>query len=70
MDTSEFFPDGTPMDPWFRDTRMPDIDALGRRYVLSDHGIAADDRLHTPEIQRLIDRIHEEGGGEIGRAHV
>ncbi len=63
MDTSDFFPDGTPMEPWFRDARMPDIGACERRYVLSDHGIAADDQIHTEEIQRLIDRIHEEGGG-------
>ena len=63
MDTQHFFPDGTPMEPWFSDARLPESKDFGRQYSLSDYGIAGDGHLHTAEIQGLIDRIHGEGGG-------
>ena len=65
MHTQDFFPDGTPMEPWFYETQMPKVTDFGRPYSLSDYGIAADGQLHTAEIQGLIDRIHEEGGGVL-----
>ena len=61
----EFFPDGTPIDPWFYDTGAPQLSALGRQYVLTEHGILDDGRIHTAEIQALIDTAAEGGGGVI-----
>ena len=65
MHTQDFFPDGTPINHWFYETQMPKLTDFKRPYSLSDYGIAADDQLHTAEIQGLIDRIHEEGGGVL-----
>ena len=62
----EVFPDGvTPIDDWFYDTRVPELSELGRPYVLTEHGILDDGRLHTAEIQALIDRAWADGGGVI-----
>ncbi len=63
--TKEFFPDGTPIDDWFYDTREPELTSLGRQYLLTDHDILDDGRIHTKEIQDLIDRIAAEGGGVL-----
>ena len=62
---TERFPDGTPIDPWFFDTHVPQPSELGRPYVLTDYGILDDGRVHTQAIQRLIDQAAEEGGGVI-----
>ena len=59
------FPDGTPIDPWFFDTRIPSLTDLGKPYILTDCGILDDGRIHTSEIQALIDRAAQEGGGVI-----
>lgn len=61
----EYFPDGTPIDPWFYDIQTPELDELGTQYVLTQHGILDDGRLHTAEIQALIDRAAVNGGGVI-----
>lgn len=62
---SENFPDGTPISEWFYDTRMPELEKLGRQYVLTAYGILDDGKLHTKEIQDLIDQAASEGGGVI-----
>lgn len=59
----ETFPDGTPIDPWFYDTAVPTLAELGRPYRVTDYGALDDGRLHTAELQALIDRIAAEGGG-------
>lgn len=61
----QFFPDGTPVDPWFSDLTVPALSELGTPYVLTEHGILDDNRIHTSEIQRLIDTAAENGGGVI-----
>ncbi len=61
----EFFPDGTPIDEWFYDTHIPTLRELGRQYVLTQYNILDDGRVHTAEIQRLIDTVSEDGGGVI-----
>ncbi len=61
----ETFPDGTPIDGWFYDTDVPALEELGRQYVLTQHGILDDGRVHTEEIQNLIDTAAKEGGGVI-----
>ena len=63
--TQEFFPDGTPIDAWFYDTDVPGLKELGRQYVLTQHNILDDGKVHTAEIQRLIDTAAEDGGGVI-----
>lgn len=65
MHTQDCFPDGTPINHWFYETQMPKLTDFKRPYSLSDYGIAADDQLHTAEIQGLIDHIHAEGGGVL-----
>lgn len=63
--TQEFFPDGTPVDEWFYDTHVPSLRELGRQYVLTQHNILDDGKVHTAEIQHLIDTVAEDGGGVI-----
>lgn len=60
-----FFPDGTPIDSWFADAEIPQLLQLGQRYVLTDYGILDDGRVHTQEIQSIIDTAAENGGGVI-----
>ena len=64
-ETKEFFPDGTPIDPWFYQTQTPTLEDLGKQYVLTGYGILDDGRVHTAEIQSLIDTAAKEGGGVI-----
>ena len=61
----EFFPDGTQIDEWFYDTAVPELSKLGTPYVLTKYGILDDGRIHTKEIQGLIDQAAENGGGVI-----
>ena len=61
----EFFPDGTPVDGWFYDTRIPVLEELGKQYVLTQYNILDDGKIHTEEIQKLIDAAAEQGGGVI-----
>lgn len=61
----EFFPDGTLIPDWFYDTTIPTLDDLGKRYVLTDYNIFDDGRVHTEEIQNLIDTAAQQGGGVI-----
>lgn len=57
------FPDGTPMDPWFSQTRRIDPAALGNRFVVTEHGVVQDStRLQTEQLQAVIDRAAEQGG--------
>lgn len=62
---ADLFPDGTEVPAWFRDTTAVDLASLGRQYRLTDHRIFADGRLHTTEIQALIDSAAAGGGGVI-----
>ena len=63
---TEYFPDGvTPIDGWFYDIRVPELEELGTPYVLTEQGILDDGRIHTGQIQALIDRAAEAGGGVI-----
>lgn len=59
------WPDGTPIAEWFHDYTPVDVASLGKQYKLTDHGIFADGRVHTEEIQALIDKAAAEGGGVI-----
>ena len=59
------FPDGTPMEKWFGETEAPELSAMGPACSLAEAGIRPDGRIHTAEIQALIDRTHENGGGVL-----
>lgn len=61
----EVFPDGTPIDAWFYDTKVPTLEELGKQYVLTQYNILDDGKVHTEEIQKLIDTAAQEGGGVI-----
>ncbi len=65
MVNKEFFPDGTVIDDWFYDTRVPALEELGRQYVLTQYGIFDDGKVHTREFQWLIDLVAQRGGGVI-----
>lgn len=62
----QLWPDGTEMSPWFADTASVDMNRLGRRYVVTDYGVAADStRVQTRALQQVIDRCAGEGGGVV-----
>ncbi|NLO70887.1 MAG: exopolygalacturonase [Porphyromonadaceae bacterium] len=63
---ADLFPDGTPISDWFRDTKIVDYKTLGEQYVITDHGVKNDSNiLQTKQIQAVIDRAAESGGGVI-----
>ena len=60
------WPDGTVIDSWFQQTQKVDVSTLGKQYVLTDYGVMAGwPRVQTKEIQTVIDRCAQEGGGVI-----
>lgn len=61
----ETWPNGDTMDAWFKDTTRVELDKLGKQYRLTDYHINADGRVHTKEIQALIDEAAANGGGVI-----
>ncbi len=62
----EVWPDGTPMDAWFQHTQKTDLATLGRQYVLTDYGVVAGNgQVQTAQIQAVIDRCAQEGGGVV-----
>ena len=63
MDKKETFPDGTPIDEWFYDIRIPKLKDLGKQYTIDE--CLADGKVHTKEIQDLIDTAANNGGGVI-----
>lgn len=61
----DLWPDGTQISEWFKITKPVDLSSLGKQYKLTDHRIFADGRIHTKEIQALIDEAAQNGGGVI-----
>lgn len=59
----ELFPDGTRIDPWFREEPEVTLESYERRFSLEDYGIEPGKKVQTEKIQALIDRIAKEGGG-------
>ena len=57
MSGQEKFPDGTPIPDWFRQNEIVNIDTLGKKYTITDYGVANDSTiLQTEKIQAVIDR--------------
>ncbi len=61
----EFFPDGTPIDAWFYDTKIPEIHEMGTQYILTDYGVQEDGSVQTEAIQKVIDLAFQNGGGVV-----
>ena len=62
----ELFPDGTPIPAWFSDTTRVDVEQLGRKYVITEHGVRNDSNvIQTEQIQAVIDKAAAAGGGVI-----
>ena len=62
----ETWPDGAVMDAWFMEKGRVDVNALGRQYVLTDYGVLAGSTdVQTQQIQAVIDRCAQEGGGVV-----
>lgn len=65
MQKIEEFPDGTIVDDWFYDATTKDLDGLGKPYVITDFGVKDDGKVYTKEIQNVIDKVAENGGGVV-----
>ena len=65
MQRNEFFPDGTPIDPWFYDIEIPDLAKQGKIYPITQYGAFDDGRVYTKEIQAVIDLAAQNGGGTV-----
>lgn len=61
----EYFPDGTVIDEWFYDTKVPSLEELGTQYIITDYGVKEDGKIYTKKIQAVIDLIAENGGGVL-----
>ena len=59
------FPDGTPVAPWFKNVVTPRIEEMGTIYNIVQYGIRDDGKVYTKEIQDLIDKIANQGGGVL-----
>ena len=42
VEKQDLWPDGTPIDPWFKNATKVDVETLGRKYVITDYGVAKD----------------------------
>ena len=66
MVKEEVWPDGTPIPAWFSDTTRVDVTTLGKRYVVTDYGVRNySEQVQTEQIQAVIDRCAQEGGGVV-----
>lgn len=63
--TADLWPDGKEIDGWFKQTDAVDIAQLGKQYRITDYGVVNDGRIHTTEMQALIDKVASNGGGVI-----
>jgi polygalacturonase len=63
---TDYFPDGTAIPDWFRDTTKVDYKKSGKQFIITRHGAVKDsNRLQTAIIQRIIDKASKQGGGVI-----
>ena len=62
----EKFPDGTPIPDWFRQTEVVNLNTLGTRYTITEHGVVNDSTIvQTEKIQAVIDQAARQGGGVV-----
>lgn len=66
MVAQEFFPDGKAIPEWFRENKEVNVNALGKKYSITDYGVANDSTVvQTKKIQEVIDLAARNGGGVI-----
>ncbi len=64
--STDVFPDGTPIPAWFSNASKVDVSTLGKRYVITEHGVINDSTIiQTDAIQAVIDKAATNGGGVI-----
>lgn len=63
--TTDQWPDGSEISEWFKQTTSIDIQTFGKAYHVTDYGVVNDGKLHTTEMQALINKVASEGGGVI-----
>lgn len=64
--TINVWPDGTPIAAWFSDTVKVNVNMLGRKFIITEHGVKNDSTLlQTVAIQQVIDKAAQQGGGVI-----
>ncbi|MGN7705295.1 rhamnogalacturonidase [Chryseobacterium sp. 22543] len=60
------FPDGSIIPKWFKENKPTDINKLGEKYILTNHGVKNDSTvLQTKQVQAVIDLAAKNGGGVI-----
>lgn len=60
----DLWPDGTPVDAWFKDASVSGLEGLGRQFVLTDYGVSTDSTiLQTKAIQRVINEAGKYASG-------
>ena len=57
---ADLWPDGTVISEWFNDNDTVNVASLGKKYKVTDYGVVNDGRLHTKELQGLIDKAAAE----------
>ena len=63
---ADLFPDGTPIPDWFRQTETVNYKTPGKEYIITKHGVKKDSNLlQTTQIQAVIDKAANSGGGVI-----
>ena len=66
ISAADLFPDGTPVPDWFRQTEMVNYKLLGKQYIITKHGVKKNSiELQTKQLQAVIDKAANEGGGVI-----
>ena len=60
------WPNGEPMDEWFMAPGKVDVETLGKKYDVTKYGVRQGTTdIQTRELQAVIDRAAEEGGGVV-----
>ena len=60
------WPNGEPMDEWFMAEGKVDVETLGKKYDVTKYGVRhGTTDIQTRELQAVIDRAAEEGGGVV-----
>lgn len=66
LKAQDLFPDGSPVSGWFRQITPTDINKVGNKYRITEHGAVNDSNLvQTQKIQDIIDKAAANGGGVI-----
>ena len=66
MLAQEVFPDGKVIPDWFRENKEVNVNALGKKYSITNYGVVNDSTIvQTKKIQEVIDLAARNGGGVI-----